>query len=325
VLITQLQLWRARWVVNVLALLNLPLLLAREWARGPGGRLAAVAVFVAYFVADTYSPNGWAIVAWAIVALAASARGTALKPTIVLAASVATLLVGLGATALQVFNALGQLSLEQQGMAIARTSSVPFVLPILMLPLALGLTMAWDRGGAARASGVAAAVALLAIGLATWDQRTPWERHVEAALPGSHPFATLIPPGAEVYWHEDVLATWLLLQRPQFISLNQVSGLLFNRDTAYVGTTRLPYLLTLKSGTQACSALSRMGADTHQLSMCQLSRDAFLGMCRAEPTHPDFLVAGVDFGTGVVARWRFVPDDGSAPREYMLYDCARIR
>jgi len=204
-------------------------------------------------------------------------------------------------------------------MAIARTSSVPFVLPILMLPLALGFIMAWEHGGVARVSSVAATVALLAIGVVTWDQRTPWERYVEAAQPGSHPFAKLIPPGAEVYWHEDVLATWLLLQRPQFISLNQVSGLLFNRDTAYVGTARLPYLLNLQRGTQACDVLSRMGADTHQLSMCQLPRDAFLGMCRAEPTHPDFLVAAVE------ARWRFASDDGSAPTTYVLYDCSKIR
>ena len=325
VLITQLQLWRVLWVVNVLALLNLAPLLAREWARGPGGRLAAVAVFVAYFVADCYAPNGWVIVAWAIVALVVSARGTALKPSVVLAASAATLLVGLGATGLQVFNALGQLNLGQQGMAIARTSSIPFALPILMLPLALGFTLAWERGGVARASGAAVAAALLVLGAVTWDQRTPWDRHVEAAQPGSHPFAKLIPPGAEVYWHEDVLATWLLLQRAQFISLNQVSGLLFNRDTAYVGITRLPYLVAVKGDAQACTTLARMGADTHQLSMCQLSRDAFLGMCRAEPTHPDFLVSAVDFGTGVVARWPFVPDDGSAAITYVLYDCSKIR
>lgn len=325
VLITQLQLWRVLWLVNVLALLNLAPLLAREWARGPAGRLAAVAVFVAYFVADCYSANGWVIVAWAIVAVAVSARGIALKPSVVIAASVATLIVGVGATALQVFNALGQLNLEQQGMAIARTWSIPFALPIVMLPLALGLILVWERGDVARASGVAAAAALLTLGVLTWDQRGPWERHVEAAQPGSHPFAKLIPPGAEVYWHEDVLATWLLLQRAQFISLNQVSGLLFNRDTAYVASTRLPYLVAVKRDAQACTTLSRLGADTRQLSMCQLSRDAFLGMCRAEPTHPDFLVAAVDFGTGVVARWPFVPDDGSAPVTYVLYDCSKIR
>jgi hypothetical protein len=229
------------------------------------------------------------------------------------------------ATALQAFNAMSQLNLEQQGMAIARPSSVPFVLPILTLPLAMGLLAAWVRGGAVRTSAVALASGLLLLGMATWDQRTPWERHVESAEPGSHPFAKLIPPGAEVYWHEDVLATWLLLQRPQFISLSQVSGLLFNRNTAYVGTTRLPYLFALDTAGQACSSLSRMGADTRLLSMCRLPREAFLGMCRAEPTHPDFLVARVDFGTGVVARWRFDPNDGSVPVDYLLYDCAKIR
>ena len=148
---------------------------------------------------------------------------------------------------------------------------------------------------------------------------------MEAAQPGSHPFAKLIPPGAEVYWHGDVLATWLLLQRAQFISDNQVSGLLFSRETAYVGMSRLPYLVALKPDQRACFSLARMGADTGQLLKCQLPREAFLGMCRAEPTHPDFLVADVDFGTGVVARWRFTPDDGSAPVSYALYDCAKIR
>ena len=325
VLIAQLQLWRILWVVGVLALLNLPFLLAREWARGPVGRLAAVAVFTAFFVVDCYLPSAWAIVLWAILVLGASARGTALKPSVVLLASIATILVGLATTGLQVFNVVGQLNLDAQGMAIARTSSIPFVLPILMLPLAMAMILGWERGGIARAGAALAASVLLVVGVATWDQRTAWDRHVEAAQPGSHPFAKLIPPGAEVYWHEDVLATWLLLQRAQFISLNQVSGLLFNRDTAYVGLARLPYLLALKPNTQSCTTLSRLGADTHQLSMCQLSREAFLGMCKAEPTHPDFLVAGVDFGTGVVARWRFDPDDGSAPVDYVLYDCARIR
>ena len=325
ILITQLQLWRVLWVVGVLALLNLPALLAREWVRGPVGRLAAVAVFTAFFVVDCYAPNAWAIVAWAILALTASARAIVLKSSVVLLAIVATILVGLSTTGLQVFNALGQLNLDAQGMAIARPSSIPFVLPILMLPLALALVVGWERGGVARACAAAAASALLVVGVATWDQRTAWDRHVEAAQPGSHPFAKLIPPGAEVYWHDDVLATWLLLQRAQFISLNQVSGLLFNRDTAYVGMARLPSLLALKPNTQDCTMLSRMGADTRQLSMCGLSREAFLAMCKAEPTHPDFLVANADFGTGVVARWRFNPDDDSAPVDYMLYDCARLR
>ena len=325
VLITQLQLWRILWIVGVLALLNLPLVLAREWERGPVGRLASVAVFVAFFVVDCYHPNAWAIAAWAVLALIASARRVLVKPAIVITASAATILVGLSTTGQQMFNAIGQLNLDGQGMAIARPSSIPFVLPVLMLPLALGAIVAWERGGVARVCAAVTASALLAMGVATWDQRTAWDRHVESAHPGSHPFAQLIPPGAEVYWHGDTLATWLLLQRAQFISLNQVSGLLFNRDTAYVGSTRLPYLLALKPNNDACIMLSRLGADTHRLSMCQLSREAFLGMCKAEPTHPDFLVASVDFGAGVVSRWRFSPNDGSTPVDYMLYDCARLR
>ena len=47
VLITQLQLWRVTWILDLLALASLPLLLEREWRKGLKGRCAAVAVFVA--------------------------------------------------------------------------------------------------------------------------------------------------------------------------------------------------------------------------------------------------------------------------------------
>ena len=132
VLVTQLQLWRILWVVDVLALLTFAPLLAREGRAGPR-RLPAVAVFVAYFVADCYSPNAWAIIAWAVVTLVVAGRAIEMKRSVVVAASIATIIVGLVATGLQVFNALGQLNIAVQGMAIARTSSIPFVMPILML------------------------------------------------------------------------------------------------------------------------------------------------------------------------------------------------
>ncbi len=325
VLIVQLQLWRVMWIVNVLALVQLPLLLSHEWQRGTAGRLAAVSLLVAYFCADAYFANGWAIIAWAVVMLVVSRRGIVLTKPIMIGAFAATILVVLGTTEWQILNVLGQLNFLQQGMAIARVASIPFVLPVLVLPAALGLVLAYERGGVVRALAVTATLALLVVGVRNWDQRTPWERYVEGAQPGSHPFAKLIPPGAEVYWHADTLANWLLLQRPQFISLNQVSGLLFNRATAYVAMSRLPYLTAMQPDTKTCDTLSWFGADRSLLPMCQLSRDAFLGVCRAEPTHPDFLVASIDFGTGVVARWRFTPDDGSAPIEYMLYDCGKIR
>jgi len=325
VLILQLQLWRVMWIVDVLALLQLPLLLAREWQRGPAGQLAAIAVFGGYFCADSYFPNGWAIVAWATVALIISGRGIHVKRSVLLGASVATVAVVLGTTGAQIANALGQLNIRQQGMAIARASSVPFVLPVLVLPTALGVVLAWERGGPARLMAAVMTFGLLAIGVGTWDQRTPWERYVEGAQPGSHPFAKLIPPGTEVYWHGDTLATWLLLQRPQFISLNQVSGVLFNRETAYVAVSRLPYLMATQPEAKTCDVMSWFGADSRLMSMCRISREGFFNMCKAEPIHPGFLVASVDFGTGVVARWRFRPDDGSAPIEYVLYDCGKIR
>jgi len=325
VLITQLQLWRVLWIVDVLAMLNLPVLLAREWARPPNGRLAAVAVFVAVFVVDSWLPNAWAIVAWAGATLWLSARGTPLKPSIIRLAAVATGVVGLALNAIQSFNETAQLNIKSNGMAIGQVASIPFTLPILTLPIALLLILAWERGGRLRALALAIAALLLLFVVANWDQRSAWARYLESARPGVHPFATRIPPGAQVYWHDDVLADWVLLQRPQFISENQVSGLLFNRPTAMVGMERLPALDKLRMNQNACNTLTWYGADSRHLDVCQLSREALLDICRAKPTHADFLVSTLELGAGVVDRWRFVPADGSAPVTYVLYECAKLQ
>jgi hypothetical protein len=43
---------------------------------------------------------------------------------------------------------------------------------------------------------------------------------------------TLIPVGSDVFWSEAPLATWVLLDRPSYISLAQTSGMLFSRASA---------------------------------------------------------------------------------------------
>ncbi len=325
VLITQLQLWRIFWVLDVLALASLPMFLLREWRKGPAGQVAAVAVFVAVCAVDAWLPTGWALACWACLALLLSARGIALQPSIVRMAIGATLLVGLGLLGLQWLNASQQLSMHAQGTAIAQTSSIPFTLPIVTLPFFYLLIRGWERGGRLRAVAAVVAAGLFVFSATQWDQRSPWARYIETVRPGTHPFDALIPPDAQVYWHDDTAATWVLLQRANFFSAGQSAGLLFNRGTSMVALQRGPALLGVMGDQAKCSSLEMLGARSLDAARCELHRDNFLKFCSLTPTHADFLVASTDFGTGVVSRWRFVPGDGSPPVTYSLYDCSKLR
>lgn len=324
VLVTQLQLWRVSWILDLLALASLPALLLREWFKGPKGRCAAIAVFVAVYAADDWISTAWLLAAWALAALVLSASRAEAKPSLLRVVSAATVLAALGVIILQWLNAKEQLNMHAQSMKAAQPFSVIFGMPLLTLPVALGLTLLWHRGGAARVLASMITLGLLGAVALNWDQRTPWIRYVESARPGAHPFDAFIPPDAQVYWHEDVLAEWVLLQRANFISNNQTSGLLFNRATALEAAQRIPPYLNVMAGTQKCARLEALGAVALDRGVCDLPRDSFLGLCHVRPTPPDFLVASTDFGMGVVARWQFAPSDGSAPTTYALYDCHKV-
>jgi hypothetical protein len=325
VLVTQLQLWRVTWLLDVIALASLPPLLCSQWRLGAKGRCAAIAVFIAMFAVDDQIPTGWALVAWAALALLLSASRVEPKPRVLMLATIATALAGLGVAGLQVQKALAQLDMHDQGMKIGEPLSVFFDTPLIALPVIAGLVWLWERGGVQRAVAAVATLGLAAVAATHWDQRSPWARYVESAPRGTHPFAALIPPDAQVYWHEQTAATWVLLQRANFMSVSQASGLLFNRATALDALDRIPAFMAVMSNTQICGNLERFGGAHVAYAACELPRDSFLGFCKATPKHPDFLIASTDFGTGVIARWTFDPRDGSRPTTYALYDCSKLQ
>jgi len=279
---------------------------------------------VAVYAADDWIPTAWLLVAWAVLALAISASRVDAKPSVLRLANVATVVAALGVVVLQWLNDRQQLNMHAQGLKAAEPLWIVFLMPLVVLPAALGLTLLWRRGGAARIVVAIVAAGLFVAVTTHWDQRSPWARYIESARPGTHPFDAYIPPGAQVYWHEDVLAAWVLLQRPNFISNFQTSGLLFNRATSLDAKQRIPLWLNVMAGTRKCARLEQFNAVALDPGVCELPREAFFALCHARPTHPDFLIASTDFGTGVVARWRFEPGDGSAPVSYALYDCRQV-
>lgn len=96
---------------------------------------------------------------------------------------------------------------------------------------ALGLAGALPgRGVLQRALPVLAAALLLAAGL-RWDHRSAWARFVESDdVPRSLDAA--LPKEASVYWDGGIDLLWLGLRRPSYFSCLQGTGALFSRGTA---------------------------------------------------------------------------------------------
>jgi len=104
------------------------------------------------------------------------------------------------------------------------------------IPVALVLLATWL---AHRVRPVAPLAVLGALAAGTCVALFPdaWRRWTQQQFPATlsrqfAPWRALIPAGADVFWSEAPLDTWVLLDRPSYISLAQTSGMLFSRTSA---------------------------------------------------------------------------------------------
>lgn len=86
-----------------------------------------------------------------------------------------------------------------------------------------------------------AGVALLALvgGLLQWDMRMPWRRYMDSTPDIARQLPSPVAPGEIVYWPADVMTIWGALGNPSFFSEIQGAGAIFNRDTAFTFRRRL--------------------------------------------------------------------------------------
>lgn len=321
VLITQLQLWRVMWFAHMLALALLPAICLALWRRRPVGGLAALALATAGVAAYGFWDAGWALLIWAAAALTLMSSEQPLSPALRRAAFGATWMALAGITislALRTADALAADSPEaSRWVQIAATS------PALMFPAAWWLLTATRRGAGFLLIATAVSLIAVAYGAATWDRRSPWIRSLESRLERPHPFTVLIPPGAQVYWHKDLLATWALLRRPSYYSVQQSSGLLFSRETALEYGRRERAFAPLHLQAQICglmAGLNDVKSDEHD---CTPTQEVVDELCQMHDG-PDFLIFERNLKRGVVARWTFSESEMKA-RTYYLYDCSSIR
>ena len=168
-------------------------------------------------------------------------------------------------------------------------------------------------------------VALLGLiyAASTWDRRSEWIRYVETGLEREHPFAALIPEDAQVYWHENLAATWLVLRRPSYVSDYQGAGNLFNRKTAIEHMRRHNQFAPLEFQVNLCSTIYLLNGEKEMPTDCLPTDELVEELCRLE-RGPDFMIFERRLPRGVVASWTFNPGADTA-RIFHLYDCRQFR
>jgi hypothetical protein len=323
VLITQLQTWRVLWLAHLFSLLLLPAVVMAVWRWGGLGPLTALALAATVVAVNGRWESGWVFVGWTAIALVLTRFECKISVHVRRAAMIATgaALLALS-TAVSARNA-ALFAASQSHLDLPTVVLLASSTPALAMPAAAALLSAW-RHGRTRALLATALVAVAALyGVITWDRRSPWTRYVEEALPREHPFEKLIPRGAQVYWHEDLASTWVVLKRPSYFSAAQGAGLLFNRRTAMEYQRRARAFAPLRLQGEVCRIMSALGGEAYDPTTCVPSAGLMQALCQT-PDGPDFLIFERHLSEGLVAQWSFNAE-GQAPRTYYLYDCVKLR
>jgi len=309
IFLTQLQPWRWQWLGTVTAALILPLILSTRWQLGVSGRTTVLLLAAAWI----FGSNTYAVVAALAAAgsIAFTRRLTANEARLVFWGACGMLAIALTwrfASNLEFTDAHYLDSKIPAWMRYASSfvhdGSAPMA---VLVPTWWLATATRRRSGLILLAAVATAgcLALLPQAWSQWTMREyPPQRVAQFA-----PWRERIPPGADVFWPESPVPTWLLLNRPNYLSVLQTSGMVFSRNTAVELQRRAAALTAV---VPPATFLSWAGASNLELSLQQLQ-----GACRLAAF--EFLVTRADLGVEPLG---FVPTGSSSGSSGLrLYRC----
>jgi len=311
VLAAGLQMWRAHWLLHLLAVMLVPVAVAGLWRRGGAARAAAALLAASCCFGRAELPAGAAMALLSVLCDASEGRwpgwmgGKLLRVAMVAAIGAAT--VGL------LFDVQARLP---PAYSVVPPAAWKDYLPAAgsvggLVPLALLLWLAaCSRFRAAAA--VLAGAALLG-SIAAWDARTPWSRFVEGAGGQDNPFRKLLTPHAQVFWPAPNGAVWLVLRTATWFTVDQGAGIAFHRATAIEYSERKLASESLRSRIQNCAMAYPAG--------CRIEGPVAIDLCR-QRQGPDYLVLnGRIDGHAAIAEWRIPQLIGSNQSTVFLYAC----
>jgi hypothetical protein len=311
VLFTQLQPWRWQWLGTVTAAVLLPEIVSTRWLAGMAGRTTAVLLLAAWmFALDEFAVIAALATAASLVFLRKRTQreirlifwGACGMLAIAVVWRVASNLEFTDANYLDAHIPLWL----RRAMSFAHDGSAPMAVIVLVWwlarttrkPFALILLAALATAGS---------VALFPQTWAIWTVR----EFPPQLVAQFGPWRERIPAAADVFWPESPLATWLLLNRPSYLSAVQTSGMVFSRDAAIELKRRADTLAPIVSP-QSFLRWNGTGPG-FDLSLQQLQ-----GICHLAVF--EFLVTSADLGFAPVSI--LSPKSWSVSKGLRLYRCA---
>lgn len=323
VLVTQLQLWRVHWIGHLLAMALSPWLVLRLYRLGGLWPVSACALVLALMNSHGSMQHGLAAMSlWALVSLAAW-RLTDVSPAALRTTCGCILLCALALPAYQLNEQLQQLSWQSPetfwGDGFYRLAASP---PVAVLGFAT-LVFVAGKGRAGRFTALSLSALLMCAAALNWDQRPDLARAVETPVETTHPFVAHLTSAATVYWPQQLVAVWGLLQRPSHFATQQGAGLLFNHDTAVVFGARKQAYRQIRSTYESCrvaALIAKSGAARRDCDMPALNQLA--AICRQQD-RPDFMVLPGLLPWQPLATWS-PPSHREPPQRFALYACTQL-
>jgi hypothetical protein len=319
VLLTSIQIWRVHWILHLFAISVVPFLVLSLWPIGGLARFSAMFVVVSIYLPPYPGAYGTLLMAAALYFM--HTKQVELSPFLKRVLWGALVLVIIAKVAPKILLAFPRETVFDDPESAhwkSIASRLIFAFPTYFV-WALGFGWLASRGRF-RTFAYAALGIIFVVVLAVWDKRTPWQRYLDQPHEETHPFQTYIEEGKEVYWHQDLLAPWILLKAPSYYETNQGAGMAFNRKTATAYQERTKALAALSFQTEICQVTDMLkNADE-----CRPNSDVVKEACETSPTL-----------TAMVFPWRvdgmegkeWIPPLISTHRQarYYLYECTPFR
>lgn len=188
--------------------------------------------------------------------------------------------------------------------------------PLLAGGVIGGLYAVWQRWHMARIPMLGVLASLLVYAAATWDHRNPWTAQVESAQFSQDVFGVELAAGAQVFWKGELLAPWLILNRPSYMSNEQNAGLLFNRGTAEEAHRRMSSMHVFNFQNELCQVVNQYQDG------CVPDDAAVAEICAGSNGQLTYIVLTDVLKTPAYGRWTVKGGvRGDRPITYWLYRC----
>jgi len=233
-----LQLWRVHWVLHWSATALLPWICVHLWRQDPAGwprLLVFASVVVLGLIPAAAHP---AVPALALLYLAwprLEAHVSLPLRQLIGLLSAAIACWHLAPQAWRLLPWAGPTEMLPWTDAISQ----PRMPALLALLAALAAAWAWHRASdRTRMLSLPLLGLLLVYAAGRWDQQSDLQRVFTSTMPNDGPFGVRILPHEQVLWLGNLLPAWSVLHRPHYIQQQQLSGIVFNRQTSIEGFRR---------------------------------------------------------------------------------------